>query len=80
LLSGACRIRPHGDRFLASRHDGIYSATGLLEPWQKLSGEIRHDDYLGGNFCRDLVSHDAEADAWLVAKNSGIYQNGLFPV
>jgi hypothetical protein len=72
-LSGACRIRLHGDRFLASRHDGIYFAAGLLEPWQKLSSEIRHDDYLGGNFCRDLVSHDAETDAWLVAKNSGIH-------
>ena len=72
-LSGSCRVRPHGDRFLASRYDGIYLAAGLLEPWQKLSGEIRHDDYLGGNFCRDLVSHDAQADAWLVAKNTGIH-------
>jgi hypothetical protein len=72
-LSGPCRVRPHGDQFLASRHDGVYVASGLLQPWQKLSEEIRHDDYLGGGFCRDLVSHEASTDAWLVAKDSGIH-------
>lgn len=72
-LTGLCHVRTHGEQFLASRHDGIYLASGVLEPWHKLSNEIRHEGYLGGNFCRDLISHDAHTDQWLVARNSGVH-------
>ncbi|MCA9100625.1 MAG: hypothetical protein KDA63_05735 [Planctomycetales bacterium] len=72
-LRGPSRVRPHGDRFLASLHDGIYVSSGMFKPWQKLSGDFKHEDsVLGGSFCRDLVSHNAEADEWLIATNSGI--------
>ncbi len=71
-LRGPCRIRRHGERFLASRADGIYISEGVLEPWKMLTSEIRHQGF-NPEFCRDLISFNAAEDQWLIATGSGIH-------
>ncbi|WP_146115788.1 MULTISPECIES: hypothetical protein [Pirellulaceae] len=70
-MYGPAKVKMHGTRFLASRSDGVYVADGLLQPWQLLNDEIRHEG-LSGEFCRDLETFDSH-EKWLVATGSGIH-------
>ncbi|MCB7129729.1 MAG: hypothetical protein J3T61_09360 [Candidatus Brocadiales bacterium] len=72
-LGGPGRVRRMGNKFLLSHASGIYVSSELLEPWQPLNTEIRQDDYLGGNLCRDLVGYDSVLNQWIVAKDRGIH-------
>lgn len=71
-LTGPCRVRRHGTRFLASRADGVYVADRILQPWNMLTDEFRLEG-LNSEFCRDLASLDADHDRWLIATDSGIH-------